>query len=41
MKENLSFVVKPIRILDSQVKQLSGRNVNMVEVLWDITRIVL
>ena len=34
VKENLSFEVKPIRILDSQVKQLRGRSIPMVKVLW-------
>jgi len=37
VKENLSFEVKPIRILDSQVKQFSGINIHMVKVLWDLT----
>jgi len=36
VKENLSFEVKPIRILDSQVKQLRGRSNPMVKVLWDL-----
>ena len=36
VKENLSFEVKLIRILDSQVKQLSGRSIPMVKVLWDL-----
>jgi len=36
VKENLSFEVKPIRILDSQVKQLRGRSIPMVKVLWDL-----
>ena len=35
VKENLSFEVKPIKILDSQVKQLCGRSIPMVKVLWD------
>ena len=34
VKENLSFEVKPIRILDSQVKQLHGRSIPMVKVFW-------
>ena len=34
MKENLSFEVKSIRILDSQVKQLRERSFPMVKVLW-------
>ena len=29
--------MKPIRILDSQVKQFSGINIHMVKVLWDLT----
>jgi len=36
VKENLSFEVKPIRILDSHVKQLRGRSIPMVKVLWDL-----
>ena len=36
VKENLSFEVKLIKILDSQVKQLLGRNILMVKVLWDL-----
>jgi len=36
VKENLSFEVKPIKILDSQVKQLRGRSIPMVRVLWDL-----
>jgi len=35
-KENLSFEVKRIIILDSQVKQLRGRSIPMVKVLWDL-----
>jgi len=35
VKENLSFEVKLIRILDSQVKQLQERSIPMVKVLWD------
>ena len=34
VKENLSFEVKPNKILDSQVKQLRGRSIPMVKVLW-------
>jgi len=34
VKENLSFEVKPIRILDSQVKQFRGRSIPMMKVLW-------
>jgi len=36
VKENMSFEVKPIRILDSQVKQLRGKSIPMVKVLWDL-----
>ena len=36
VKENLSFEVRPIRTLDSQVKQLRGRSIPMVKVLWDL-----
>jgi len=36
VKKNLSFEVKPIRNLDSQVKQLRGRSIPMVKVLWDL-----
>ena len=35
VKENLSFEVKSIRILDSQVKQIRERSIPMVKVLWD------
>jgi len=35
VKENLSFEVKSIRILNSQVKQLWERSIPMVKVLWD------
>jgi len=34
--QNLSFEVKPIKILDSQVKQHRGRSILMVKVLWDL-----
>jgi len=36
VKENMSFEVKSIRILDSQVKQLRERSIPMVKVLWDL-----
>ena len=35
VKENMSFEVKSIIILDSQVKQLRQRSIPMVKVLWD------
>jgi len=37
VKENLSFEVTPIKILDSQMKQLRGKDILMVKVLWDLT----
>jgi len=36
VKENLSFEVKPIKILDLEVKQLRRRSIPMVKVLWDL-----
>jgi len=33
VKENLSFEVRPIKIFDSQMKQLRGRDILMVKVL--------
>ena len=36
VKENLSFEVKPNKILDSQVKQLRGRSIPTMKVLWDL-----
>lgn len=36
VKQNLSSKVKLVRILYSQVKQLRGRNINMVKFLWDL-----
>ena len=35
VKENMSFEVKSIRILDSQMKQLRERSIPMVKVLWN------
>jgi len=37
VKENVSFEVRQIKILDSQIKQLRGRNILMVKVLLDLT----
>ena len=37
VKENLSFDVRPIKIIDSQKKQLRGKDILMVKVLWDLT----
>jgi len=37
VKENLSFEVRPIKILDSQRKQLRGKDIPMVKVLWNLT----
>ena len=34
LREDLSFQVKPIAILDSQVKKLRSKEVPMVKVLW-------
>jgi len=36
VKENLSFEVRPIKILDSHMKQLYGRNILMDKFLWDL-----
>ena len=33
--ENLTLGVGPVRILDSQVKQLRGKVIRTVKVLWD------
>ena len=33
--ENLTIGVGPVRILDSQVKQLRGKDIRTVKVLWD------
>jgi len=35
VKENLSFEAQPIRIVDQQIKQLRGKAISMVKVLWD------
>ena len=35
VKENLSFEAQPIRIVDQQIKQLRGKIISMVKVLWD------
>jgi len=37
VKMNLSFEVRSIKILDSQMKQLRGKDILMVKVLWDLT----
>jgi len=37
VNENLSFDVRPIKIIDSQKKQLRGKDILMVKVLWDLT----
>jgi len=37
VKENLSFEVRPIKILDSQMKQLRGKDILMVKVMCDLT----
>ena len=35
VRENLTFGVGPVRILDSHVKQLRGKEIQTVKVLWD------
>jgi len=35
VRENLTMGVGPVRILDSQVKQLRGKEIRTVKVLWD------
>ena len=35
VREDLTMGVGPVRILDSQVKQLRGKEIRMVKVLWD------
>jgi len=35
VRENLTLGVGPVRILDSQVKQLRGKEIQTVKVLWD------
>jgi len=35
VREDLTVGVEPVRILDSQVKQLGGKEIRTVKVLWD------
>ena len=35
IKNNLSFEAKPVRIEDHQSKQLRGKTISMVKVVWD------
>ena len=35
INENLSFVAKPTRTEDHQRKQLIGKTISMIKVLWD------
>jgi len=35
VREDLTFRVGPVRILDSQVKQLKGKEIRNVKILWD------
>ncbi|XP_068483255.1 uncharacterized protein [Phaseolus vulgaris] len=35
IKDNLSFEAKPVRIEDHQSKQLKGKTINTVKVVWD------
>ena len=35
IKDNLSFEAKPVRIEDNQSKQLRGKTINMMKVVWD------
>ncbi|XP_068483188.1 uncharacterized protein [Phaseolus vulgaris] len=35
IKDNLSFEAKPVRIEDHQSKQLRGKTISMVKVVWD------
>ena len=32
--ENLSYVKKPVQILDYKIKQLRNRSISLVKVLW-------
>jgi len=36
VKDNMSFEVKPVNIVDYQVKQLHGRNINMLKDFWNL-----
>ena len=35
MREDLTIGVVPVRILDSKVKQLRGKEIRTMKVLWD------
>jgi len=35
VRENLTMEAGPVRILDSQIKQLRGKEIRTVKVLWD------
>jgi len=35
VREDLTMIVGPVRILDTQVKQLRGKELKTVKVLWD------
>jgi len=35
VREDLTMPVGPVRILDAQVKQLRGKEIRTVKVLWD------
>ena len=37
VREDLTMLVGPLRILDTQVKQLRGKELKTVKVLWDET----
>jgi len=37
VREDLTIPIGPVRILDAQVKQLRGKEIKTVKVLWDET----
>nr|KYP32033.1 hypothetical protein KK1_047384 [Cajanus cajan] len=35
VKENLTFEKQPVLVIDKKVKQLRGKSINLVNVIWD------
>nr|KYP32036.1 Retrotransposable element Tf2 [Cajanus cajan] len=35
IKENLTFEKQPVSVVDKKVKQLHGKSINLVKVIWD------
>jgi hypothetical protein len=35
LRENLSYETSPIRIEDRRIKQLRGKQISLVKVVWD------